>query len=394
MIDFQLTEEQEQMRQLAHRFAEREIRPVAAEYDESEEMPWSVMEKAAQIGLTSFQYPEEYGGGGVISALTACLVVEELAWGCLGIATAIVGAGLAAVPIMLAGNEEQKARYLPWFCDDDPPPRRGGQGGVRLGSFALTEPEAGSDVASIRTTAVRQGDHYVLNGQKRFITHGGIADLYVIFATVDRSLGHQGITAFIVEGDAPGLSAGKKEEKMGMRACHTGDVILEDVRVPVENRLGEEGEGFYIAMQAFEHTRPTVAACAVGVARAAYEYALQYAQERVQFGKPIIAKQAIRFMLADMATEIDAARLLAWRAAWRVDQGLPCNIQASMAKVYAADMAMRVTTDAVQVLGGYGYMREYPVEKWMRDAKILQIVEGTSQIQKVVISQMLAMGME
>jgi len=265
---------------------------------------------------------------------------------------------------------------------------------VRLGSFALTEPEAGSDVASIRTTAVRQGDHYVLNGQKRFITHGGIADLYVIFATVDRSLGHQGITAFIVEGDAPGLSAGKKEEKMGMRACHTGDVILEDVRVPVENRLGEEGEGFYIAMQAFEHTRPTVAACAVGVARAAYEYALQYAQERVQFGKPIIAKQAIRFMLADMATEIDAARLLAWRAAWRVDQGLPCNIQASMAKVYAADMAMRVTTDAVQVLGGYGYMREYPVEKWMRDAKILQIVEGTSQIQKVVISQMLAMGME
>jgi len=394
VIDFQLTEEQEQMRQLAHRFAEREIRPVAAEYDESEEMPWSVMEKAAQIGLTSFQYPEEYGGGGVISALTACLVVEELAWGCLGIATAIVGAGLAAVPIMLAGNEEQKARYLPWFCDDDPPPRRGGQGGVRLGSFALTEPEAGSDVASIRTTAVRQGDHYVLNGQKRFITHGGIADLYVIFATVDRSLGHQGITAFIVEGDAPGLSAGKKEEKMGMRACHTGDVILEDVRVPVENRLGEEGEGFYIAMQAFEHTRPTVAACAVGVARAAYEYALQYAQERVQFGKPIIAKQAIRFMLADMATEIDAARLLAWRAAWRVDQGLPCNIQASMAKVYAADMAMRVTTDAVQVLGGYGYMREYPVEKWMRDAKILQIVEGTSQIQKVVISQMLAMGME
>lgn len=385
MIDFQLTEEQEQMRQLAHRFAEREIRPVAAEYDESEETPWPVIQKAAQVGLTSYQYPDEYGGGGVTSVLTACLVVEELAWGCLGIATAIVGAGLAAVPITIAGTAEQKARYLPWFCDPEQ---------VRLGAFAVTEPEAGSDAAALHTTAVRQGDHYVLNGQKRFITHGGIADLYAIFATVDPSLGHRGITAFLVEGDTPGLSAGKKEKKMGMRACHTGDVILEDVRVPVENRLGEEGQGFYIAMKAFEHTRPVVAACAVGVARAAYEYAFGYAQERVQFGKPIVAKQAIRFILADMATEIDAARLLTWRAAWRADQGLPCNVQVSMAKAYAADIGMRVTTDAVQVLGGYGYMREYPVEKWMRDAKVLQIVEGTSQIQKVVISQMLAAGRE
>ncbi|HIE38593.1 MAG TPA: acyl-CoA dehydrogenase, partial [Anaerolineae bacterium] len=312
MIDFQPTEEQEQMRQLAHRFAEREIRPVAAEYDAREEMPWPILEKATKIGLTSYQYPEEYGGGGATSVLTACLVVEELAWGCLGIATAIVGAGLAAVPIMIAGTEEHKARYIPGFCGDSE---------IRLGAFALTEPEAGSDAASIRTSAVRQGDHYVLNGQKRFITHGGIADLYVVFATVDRSRGHEGITAFIIEGDTPGLSAGREERKMGMRACHTGDVILEDVRVPVENRLGEEGEGFYIAMKAFEHTRPIVAACAVGVARAAYEYALQYAQERVQFGKPIIAKQAVRFMLADMAMEIDAARLLTWRAAWRVDQG-------------------------------------------------------------------------
>ncbi|MDY7078603.1 MAG: acyl-CoA dehydrogenase family protein [Chloroflexota bacterium] len=384
-MDFQLTKEQEQMRQLAHRFAEREIRPVAAGYDESGETPWPVMRKAAQIGLMSYQYPEAYGGGGVSSILTACIVAEELAWGCLGIATAIIGAGLAAVPITLAGTGEQKARYIPWFCDDDE---------VRLGGFALTEPDAGSDVASIRTTAVRDGDHYVLNGQKRFITHGGIADLYAVFATLNPSLGHQSITAFIVEKDMPGLSAGKKEDKMGMRACHTGDVILEDVRVPVVNRLGDEGEGFIIAMKSFEHTRPVVAACAVGVARAAYEYAFQYAQQRVQFGKPIIAKQAIRFMLADMATEIDAARLLTWRAAWRADHGLPCNVQASMAKAFAADMAMKTTTDAVQILGGYGYMREYPVEKWMRDAKILQIVEGTSQIQKVVISQMLALGME
>jgi alkylation response protein AidB-like acyl-CoA dehydrogenase len=333
----------------------------------------------------SYQYAEEHGGGGVPSILTACLVAEELAWGCLGIGTAIIGAGLAAVPIRVAGAKEQQARYIPWFCDE---------GQVRLGAFALTEPEAGSDAASIRTTAVRQEDHYVLNGQKRFITHGGVADLYAIFATVDPGKGHHGITAFIVEKGMSGLSAGKKEDKMGMRACHTGDVILEDVRVPVENRLGEEGEGFYIAMKSFEHTRPTVAALAVGVARAAYEYAFQYAQERVQFGKPIMAKQAIRFMLADMATEIEAARLLTWRAAWRADRGLPCNVQASMAKAFAADMAMRVTTDAVQILGGYGCMREYPVEKWMRDAKVLQIVEGTSQIQKVIISQMLAAGVE
>ena len=384
MIGFELTEEQEQMRQLAHRFAEEEIRPVAGDYDESEEMPWPVIEKSAEIGLTSFHYPEKFGGGGVDSLLTTCIVAEELAWGCLGIGMSILTLGLAAIPILLAGDEEQKSRYIPWFCDS---------GQVKAGAFALTEPEAGSDVASIRTTAKRDGDEYVLSGQKRFITLGGIADLYVVFASLDPGAGHEAISAFIVEANTPGLSAGKKEKKMGMRASHTGDVILEEVRVPTKNRLGEEGEGFFIAMRAFEHTRPLVAVAAVGLARAAYEYAMDYAQQRVQFGKPIIAKQAIRFMLADMATEIDAARLLVWRAAWMVDQGKPCNVPASMAKVYAADMAMKVTTDAVQILGGYGYMREYPVEKWMRDAKILQIVEGTSQIQKVIISQMLAMGM-
>ena len=384
MIGFQLTEEQEQMRQLAHRFAEEEIRPVAGDYDESDEMPWPVIEKAAQIGMTTFLYPENYGGGGVDSLLTTCIVAEELAWGCLGIGMSILTLGLAAIPILLAGNEQQKSQYIPWFCDPDQ---------LKAGAFALTEPEAGSDVASIRTTAKRDRDNYILNGQKRFITLGGIADLYVVFATLDPDAGHEVICAFIVEANTPGLSAGKKEKKMGMRASHTGDVILEGVRVPAENRIGEEGEGFYVAMRAFEHTRPLVAVAAVGLARAAYEYALEYAQQRVQFGKPIIAKQAVRFMLADMATEIDAARLLVWRAAWMADQGLPCNLPASMAKVYAADMAMKVTTNAVQILGGYGYMREYPVEKWMRDAKILQIVEGTSQIQKVIISQLLAMGM-
>ena len=310
MVDFRLSEEQEQIRQLAHRFAEREIRPVAVEFDEKEETPWVILEKAANIGLTCYQYPEGFGGGGMTSILTACLVAEELAWGCLGIGSAILGCGLAAVPIMFSGSAEQRDRFLPRFCRQDRP---------TLGAFALTEPEAGSDVAALRTSAVRAGDHYLLNGQKRFITHGGIADLYAMFATVNPELGHGGITAFVIEGDSPGVFAGKKEKKMGMRASHTGDVVLQDVQVPLENRLGEEGEGFVIAMKAFEHTRPVVASSAVGVARAAYEYALEYARQRVQFGKPIISKQAIRFLLADMATDIEAARLLTWRAAWLAD---------------------------------------------------------------------------
>ncbi len=384
MIDFGLTEEQQQLRDWAHEFAEKEMRPVAAKYDEEEEMPWDVLQEANKIGLMSYGIPEVYGGGGVTSILTGLLIMEELFWGCAGIATAIGASSLATAPILIMGDEEQKRKYLPLFCDPNQ---------VRLGAYALTEPEAGSDVASISTTAVRDGNEYVINGQKRFISNGGIADLYVVFTTIDKELGYGGITAFIVEGDTPGVTAGRKERKMGIRASHTGDVIFEDVRVPVANRLGSEGQGFVGAMKAFEHTRPGVAVAAVGVARAAFEYALQYAQERVQFGKPIIAKQGLRFMLADMATDIDAARLLAWRAAWLADNGLPCNKEASMAKVFAADMCMRVTTNAVQVLGGYGYMREYPTEKWMRDAKIMQIYEGTSEIQRVVISQMLAMGM-
>ncbi len=385
MIDFKLTDEQRELQAWAHEFAEKEIRPVAAEYDEKEQMPWPVLEKAAKIGLMSYGLPEEYGGGGVTSGVSQLIIAEELFWGCAGIASAMGASNLATVPIRLMGNEEQKKKYLPRFCD----PNR-----VRLGAFALTEPQAGSDVVAISTTARREGDHYVLNGQKRFISNGGIADVYVVFATIDKKLGYGGVTAFIVEGDTPGLTAGKKERKMGIRASHTGDVILQDVWVPVENRLGNEGEAFVGAMKVFEHTRPGVAIAAVGVARAAYEYARDYARERIQFGKPIISKQAIRFMLADMAMEIDAARLLAWRAAWMLDEGMSNNIQASMAKAFAADMAMKVTTDAVQILGGYGYMRDYPVEKYMRDAKIMQIYEGTSQIQRVVISQMLAMGAE
>jgi acyl-CoA dehydrogenase len=377
-IHFDLSEEQRQFQELAHSFAEKEIRPVAPEFDEREEFPWDVVKKAAELGLMTYGLPEEYGGTGA-DALTQCVVTEEMAWGCAGIATAIGGTGLCATPIVLGGNEAQKKKYLPRFSDT----RK-----LTLGAYAITEPDAGSDVASMKTTAKKVSGGYVLNGTKHFITNGGLADIYVIFATIDPAQRADGICAFIVEKEM-GVQPGKKERKMGIRASHTAQIHLEDVFVPEENLLGDAGEGFLIAMRTFEHTRPDVAALAVGVARAAFEYAMDYAQQREQFGKPIARFQAIGFMLADMATEIDAARLLTWRSAWMLDQGLPVNKEASMAKRFAADTAMKVTTDAVQILGGVGYMRDYPVEKWMRDAKIMQIYEGTSQIQRVVISRML-----
>lgn len=378
MIAFEPTDEQREMRDLARRFAEQEIRPAAADYDEREDVPWDVIRKAARAGFTSFYIPEVYGGGGITDALTYCLVREELAWGCAGITGALSATNLTVTPIILAGNDDQKAQYLPRFCDPET---------VTLGAFALTEPEAGSNPAALTTHAHQEGNEYVINGHKTFISNGGIADIYVIFATVDPNLGHNGITAFIVEGDSPGLIRGKKEKKMGIRASDTATLAFENLRVPVENRLGQEGEGFKIAMQTFERTRTYVAVAAVGIARAAYEYALHYAQERVQFGKPIIKHQGIAFILADMTTQIDAARLLCWRAAWLADQGLGATQAASMAKSFAADVAMNVTTDAVQVLGGYGYIRDYPVEKWMRDAKIMQIYEGTAQIQRLIIAR-------
>lgn len=379
MISFQLSAEQAQMQQVARQFATAEIRPVAAHYDESEETPWPVLKKAAQMGLTTYRYPEAYGGGGIESLLTACLITEELSWGCSGIANVILGCDTVALPILLTGTEAQKERFIPPLCDPK---------AAKLCAFALTEAEAGSDVTALRTTATRVGDGYVLKGQKRYITFGGLAEFYLVFAKVESA----GITAFLVERDTPGLAAGKNERKMGMRASATCDVILEDVHVPLANRLGEEGQGFYIAMKTFEYNRPLIASLALGVARAAYEYALAYAKQRVQFGKPIITNQAISFLLADMAMEIEAARLLIWQAAWLIDQGRSANAAASMAKAYAADLAMQVTTNAVQILGGNGLMRDYPVEKWMRDAKILQIVEGTSQIQRMIIAQLLAVG--
>ncbi len=380
MIEFALTDEQREFRDLAHKFAEKTIRPIAPEADEKEEVPWDAVKKAHQAGLITVAFPEKYGGGGVESVLTKAIIDEEIFWGCAGIGTLIGGVGLCATPILLAGTEEQKEKYITRFCDP---------GKVTLGAYALTEPAAGSDPASMTTSARREKDKYILNGSKTFITNAGIADIYLVFATIDPARGTEGITAFIVEKDWPGVTPGRKEKKMGIRASHTASITFDNVEVPIENRLGQEGEGFKIAMQTFDITRSHIAAGAVGIARAAYEYALGYAHERKQFGKPIASFQAIAFMLADMAMQIDAARLLAWRAAWLYDTGQSCTTEASMAKAFAADVAMKVTTDAVQILGGYGYMREYPVEKWMRDAKIMQIYEGTAQIQRLVISRRL-----
>jgi alkylation response protein AidB-like acyl-CoA dehydrogenase len=375
-IDFTLSDEQREIQALAHTFAEEEIRPVAAELDEREEFPWDLVKKAGELGLTTFAFPEELGGLGITDELTNCIITEELAWGCGGVATVLGGTHLASIPILLAGSDEQKQRLL------KPIVQRNG-----LCAMALTEPEAGSDVAAMTTTARREGDHYVLNGAKRFITNGGIADLYVIFATVDRALGHRGVTAFIVPGDTPGVSGGKKEKKLGIRCSHTGEVLLDDVRAPVENRLGEEGSGFKLAMTMLDRSRPMVAAIALGIASAAYEYARDYAKERVQFGTPIANNQAIQFLLADMATKVQAARLMTWWSAKVTETGRPFLYESSMAKNFASDVAMEVTTDAVQIFGGYGYIREYPVEKLFRDAKITQIYEGTNQIQKIVVAQ-------
>ncbi|MGP8248623.1 MAG: acyl-CoA dehydrogenase family protein [Candidatus Dormibacteria bacterium] len=384
-LDFAPTPEQEEIRELAHRFAEQEMRPVAADYDEREETPWSVIRKAHEVGLgAAAGFPVRYGGGG-LDALTGLMVIEELAWGDAGIAVSISASGLAGAGILAMGTEEQKERYLSLLCDP---------GEVRLGAMGLTEPESGSDSLALRTTATAVDGGYVLNGTKQFCTNGGIADVQVIFATVDRSLGPAGIAAFVVEKGNPGMRQGRKERKLGVRASHTAQVILEDCFVAAEARLGydaageSQGPGAAGAMMMLEATRPAVAAGALGIARAAFEFARDYSLTREQFGKPIAHHQAIAFKLADMATEIDATRLLIWRAGWLAAEGRGfARAEGSMAKLMAGDVAMRVTVDAVQVLGGYGYMKDYPVERWMRDAKIYQIWEGTAEIQRLVISR-------
>ena len=378
-MDFSLSDEQKALQKTVHDFAVNEIRPVAMELDEKGEFGWDVVHKAAKLELTCSGVPEEYGGPG-LDMLDNVIIIEELGWGCVGIASAIALNQIAILPVMLAGTEEQKKEYLSRLTDPDEP---------RLCAFGLTEPEAGSDAASLKTRAVRDGDDYVLKGQKCFITNGGISDFYTIFATVDPEKKYGGITAFILEADTPGFSIGKIEHKMGMRASQTAELILEDVRVPASSILRGEGQGFYVAMETLDTSRPGVGAIGVGLARAAFEEALAYSRQRVQFGKPICRQQSIAFMLADMATKVDYARLLCHRAAWMLDNGIEAVKESSMAKYIGTDVAMEVCTDAVQIHGGYGYMKEYLVEKFFRDAKILQIVEGTNQIQRLVLSAQL-----
>jgi acyl-CoA dehydrogenase len=374
-VSFALTDEQQALRELAHEFAEREIRPVAAEYDEQQTHPAAVIAKAHEVGLMNPHLPEELGGAG-LGGFEGVLIGEELCWGCSGIATSIVANILGALPVQLAGSEQQQRKWLAPLLDEP-----------LLCSFGLTEPNAGSDVSGIRTTAVRRGDEYVLNGSKMFITNAGHASWVTVFASTDQDAGHRGLTAFVVPTELDGVVVEQHLDKMGQRATDTSALAFQDVQVPAANRLGEEGEGFKIAMQTLDHTRPGTAAGAVGVARAAFEHAVEYARERVQFGQPIAMNQGVNFLVADMAAEIEAARLLVWQAAWLLDQGRRATLQSSYAKRFAADTAMKVTTDAVQIFGGYGYIKEYPVEKLMRDAKLFQIYEGTSQIQRLVIAR-------
>jgi alkylation response protein AidB-like acyl-CoA dehydrogenase len=369
-ISFRLTDEQQALRSLAHEFAERELRPIAAEWDRRDEFPPDLLQKAAALGLTAHAIPREYGGGGV-DAVTAALIAEELSWGCAGLAATIQATMFPVRPLLFAGTEEQRRLYLPLLASE-----RGA-----LAAIAFTEPGAGSDFAAIQATARRDGGVYVLSGEKCYVTNGGIADLTVVFAKLDGA-----ITAFLVERGDPGASAGRREEKLGLRASYTGSLVLDDARLPAGRLLGEPGGGFAIAMDFFTASRPQVAAAAVGLARAAFEHATDYARERRAFGKPLLAKQGVAFKLADMAMEIEAARLLVWRACEALDAGEDAGLLGSYAKAYAADAAMRATTDAVQILGGAGIMRDHPVEKWMRDAKVFQIVEGTSEIQRHVIA--------
>jgi len=372
---FDLTDTQTALQELAHDFAAREMRPVAAHHDQTMEYPWAVIKKAHEVGLMNLHVPEEYGGLG-LGCFDECVVSEELAWGCTGIRTAMEANGLAIAPLALGGSEALKKKYLGRLIEEP-----------LMAGYAVTEPEAGSDVANMRMTAVRKGDKYVLNGEKMWITNAGVANWYFVVAYTDREKRHKGMSAFIVEREQAGVTPGKKEINLGQRCSDTRALTFEDVEVPVENLIGEEGMGWILAMKAFDHTRPTVASGAVGLARAAFEHALQYAQERRTFGQPLFKHQAIAFMIADMAKDIEAARLLVWKAAAMKDRGERNTMYASMAKAFAADACHRICTDAVQVYGGYGYNTEYPVEKLLRDSKIFQIYEGTSQIQRVIIAR-------
>ncbi|MGC9337161.1 MAG: acyl-CoA dehydrogenase family protein [Candidatus Cloacimonadia bacterium] len=374
-MEYFLTEEQKEIKGLARQIAEEKIKPVRQKYDEEAIFPWDIVKIMAQTDLFRVLVPEEYEGiSGKV--LDLAIMIEELSRVDAGIALALGGTGLGIYPLLLNGNEEQKQKYLPQIA-----------AGGKLAAFALTEPEAGSDAGAIKTTATRDGDFYVLNGTKQWITNGGEADIYTVFALTDKTKGARGASAFIVEKGTEGFSFGKKENKMGIRSSATRELIFENCRIPAENLVGKEGMGFMIAMKTFDKSRPMVGAQAVGIAQGALEEAIIYSKQRHQFGKPISAFQGIQFMLADMAMKVESARALVYATARMIDAGEKrYSKESAMCKCYASDVAMQVTTDAVQILGGYGYMKEYPVEKMMRDAKITQIYEGTNQIQRMIIA--------
>ena len=395
MVSFELTDEQKEIRDWVHSFAEKEIRPVAHQYDEAEEFPWPVVKKAAEVGLYGTEFLQQTYGDG--TGIMPALVAEELTWGCAGIALAIQGTGLPVAAIFSQGTPDQISQWIPACFGTPEKPA--------LGAFCVTEPDAGSDVSSMKTRAVRKNGSWVLNGQKVFITNGGIADVHVVVAAVEPGLGTRGQASFVVPPGTKGLRMGKKEKKMGIRASHTAEVLLEDCEVPLENVLGgmdkleakleRAREGKHsrssVALKTFELSRPIVGAQALGIARAAFEFALDYAKQRKQFGRTLIENEAIAFMLADMATEIEATRALIWRALWEGrNDGEFKKAEGSMAKLKAGEVAVKVTEQAIQVCGGYGYIRDFPVEKWHRDAKIYTLFEGTSEIQRLVISRALA----
>ena len=375
MPDFSLTPEQESLRDLARKFAKTEMAPHAAECDRTARFPEEIYRKAYDLGLMNLNVPADFGGSG-LGSLDQCLIVEELAHGCGGMTTSIIANCLALEPILLGGSREQQERFLTPFCAE-----------YHLASFGLTEPSSGSDAGTLRTVARRDGDDYLLTGEKCFITNAPHASLYTVFTTVDPKLRHKGITAFVVPRSAEGVVPGKDEEKMGHRASSTSTIHLENVRVPKQDRLGQEGEGFSLAMRTLDQTRTTIGALATGIAQAALDHAASYSLKRETFGKPISEHQAIQIKLANMVQAVHAARLLTWHAAWTIDRGARGTLESSIAKCYASDAALHVADEAIQTFGGYGYMKEYPVEKLLRDAKLTQIYEGANEIQRTVIAR-------
>ena len=374
-MDFSLTTEQREIRELALKFARNEMIPLSQKYDEEGTFPKDVFKKAWELGLINCCIPAEYGGAG-FTGVDGVIIGESLAYGCMGMNTSFMANDLALLPIVIGGNHEQKKKFLTPFTEE-----------FKIASFALTEPGNGSDAGGIKTTIKDGGDHWIINGDKMWITNAGYADLFVVYGTIDPALKHKGISAVVVEGKTAGIELGKKEDKMGHRSSDTRGVKFNNVKVPKENMLGKPGEGWAIAMATLDHSRPLVASSALGGAQRAMELSIQYSKERNQFGVPISKHQAVQFMIAEMGMKIEAARLLVHKAAWLCDKGEKNTEVASYAKAFASDSCMQITTDAVQIYGGYGYSKEYPVEKLMRDAKLIQIYEGTSQIQRLVMAR-------